>query len=117
MPIEKPIDKGSLNIPLGDGGSMSSTRTAIGSLLLVLLITVATALGQTSTGEVNGTVTDPSGAVVPSASVKLINQATNIETRVSPNQNGYFTFVNVAPGNYVIKVEAQGFKTAETPRF
>jgi hypothetical protein len=82
-----------------------------------LTVSVVTALGQTATGEVNGTVTDPSGAVIPSASVKLTNQATGIATTVSPNQNGYFTFVNVAPGSYVLRVEAQGFKMAQTAPF
>src|SRR5215467_5257897 len=96
---------------------MSSTRTFIGLLLLVLTVFVPAALGQTSTGEVNGTVTDPAGAIIPSASVKLINQATGIETSVSPNQNGYFTFVNVLPGSYVLRVEAQGFKLAQTAPF
>jgi hypothetical protein len=96
---------------------MDSIRAAIGSLFLVLAVTVVTALGQTATGEVNGTISDPAGAIIPTASVKLINQATGIEATVSPNQNGYFTFVNVAPGSYILRVEAQGFKMAQSPAF
>src|SRR5262249_45684533 len=93
------------------------TRTVIGSLLLALTVSTATALAQTATGEVNGTITDPAGAIIPTASVRLINQATEIETAVSPNQNGYFTFVNVVPGSYVLRIEAKGFKMAQTAPF
>lgn len=87
------------------------------SLVLVLMATSPVIFGQTSTGEVNGTVSDPNGAVVNGATVKLVNQATNIEEQVKPNQSGYFTFVNVKPGRYVLRVEAQGFKTTQTAVF
>jgi len=93
----------------------SLSRTA--SLFLVLIATSPVIFGQTSTGEVNGTVSDPNGAVVNGATAKLINQATNIEEQVKPNQNGYFTFVNVKPGRYVLRVEAPGFKTTQTAVF
>src|SRR5215475_10647140 len=88
------------------------------SLLLAALVTLSsTIFGQTSTGEVNGTVIDPVGAAVPGAIVKLINQATKIETVARPNQGGYYVFVNVRPGPYVLRVEAQGFKAAQIPVF
>jgi len=88
--------------------------------LLVVILTVPTSpplYGQTAIGEVNGTVTDPSGGFVPAARVKLINQATKIEDRASTNSNGYFVFINVRPGTYILKVEVQGFKTAQLPPF
>ena len=62
-------------------------------LVLVLVASSPLVLGQTATGEVNGTITDPNGAVMTGATAKLINQATNIEVRTQPNQNGFFTFV------------------------
>jgi hypothetical protein len=43
---------------------------------------------------------ETTGAVVPGAKVTLIAQATNIETERPTNDSGYFTFVNVKPGNY-----------------
>lgn len=87
-------------------------------LLLGMLVALASApYAQTSFGEVNGTVVDQTGAVVASGAVTLVNQATNIEFKRPINQNGYFTFVNVRPGSYVLKVEAQGFKTAQTAPF
>ena len=86
-------------------------------LVLVLVASGPSVPGQTATGEVNGTVTDPNGAVMPGATAMLINQATNIEVRAQPNQNGTFTFVNVKPGRYLLRVEAKGFKTAQTSAF
>jgi len=88
------------------------------ALLLAALMTLSlTIFGQTSSGEVNGSVTDQSGAAISAATVKLINQSTGIETQASLNKDGRFTFVNAKPGIYVLRVEAQGFKTAQTPAF
>src|SRR5262245_58197107 len=88
------------------------------ALLLAALMTLSlTVFGQTSSGEVNGDIVDQTGAAISSANVKLINQATRIETQASLNKDGRFTFVNVKPGSYVLRVEAQGFKTAQTPSF
>ena len=67
-------------------------------LVLVLVVSASSVLGQTATGEVNGTITDPNGAVMGGATATMINQATNIEVRAQANQSGYFTFVNVKPG-------------------
>lgn len=95
---------------------MTSLKT-IAALLFVTLVSCPALYAQTSFGEVNGTVVEQTEAVVANGTVTLINQATNIETKRSINQNGFFTFVNVRPGPYVLKVEAQGFKTAQTPPF
>lgn len=87
-------------------------------LLLVMIVVPAAALyGQTSAGAVNGTVTDPSGAVIVGATVRLSSPATNIETRTTTNSSGYFTFVNVRPGPYELRLEASGFKTAQVVSF
>src|SRR5262245_2997835 len=90
-------------------------RALAATLLLLLSASVITA--QTSTGEVNGTVTDPNGSSLPGAIVKLINQATKIETEVKTNDAGYFTIINVKPGGYVLRVEVQNFKGLQTAPF
>ncbi len=87
------------------------------ALLFLVCAPAAPAAAQTSFGGVNGTVTDPSGAVVPGATARLINEATNIESRITTNQSGYFSFVNVRPGAYVLRIEATGFKTAQVATF
>ena len=90
-------------------------RALAAALLLLLSASLLTA--QTSTGEVNGTVTDPNGGSLPGAVIKLINQATKIETEVKANDSGSFTIVNVKPGNYVLRVEVPKFKGLETAPF
>src|SRR5437870_7810694 len=95
---------------------MSFLRTTLATLVF-LLISAATLNAQSATGEVNGTVTDPSGGAVPGASIKLVDQATKIESAATTNQSGYFTFVNLKPANYVLLVEVKGFKKALTNPF
>ena len=86
-------------------------------LLVLLFVPASMVYGQSAVGEVNGTVTDNSGAVVAGATVDLINEATKIENRATTNSNGYFVFINVKPGKYVLGVEAQGFKTIQISSF
>src|SRR5215216_2683784 len=95
---------------------MKFLKTVILSAFAVAAFAAA-ARAQTATGGVNGTVTDQNGAVVPGASVALVNRATNIETRVAAGDGGYYTFVNVSPGTYVLRVEAAGFSVVQTSPF
>src|SRR2546430_3654971 len=85
--------------------------------LLLCLVSAVALQAQTATGEVNGTVTDPNGAAVPGAMVKLINQATKGETEATTNQSGYFTFVSLKPASYTLMVETKGFKKSLTNAF
>ncbi len=96
---------------------MRSVRMAVTLLLVMLIVPGSRLFGQTATGEVNGTAMDKSGAVVPGATVKLTNQGTNIVSHALTNSSGYFVFVNVQPGTYVLTVEKQGFKTAQVLSF
>jgi hypothetical protein len=68
-----------------------------------------------STGALTGTVTDPSGGVVPGASVTLVNAATGQSQTTESGSNGVFRFSLLAPGTYSVKVSAAGFKTTEVP--
>jgi Carboxypeptidase regulatory-like domain/TonB dependent receptor-like, beta-barrel len=96
-------------------GFLFKARAAL--LLAALMSLSLTVFGQTSSGEVNGAIVDQTGSAISAATVKLINQATGIETQASLNKDGRFTLVNVKPGIYVLRVEAQGFKTAQTSSF
>ena len=72
-----------------------------------------TGFAQTgTTGTVIGTVSDPSGAAVTSATVVLRNKATNLEVTQPTNASGEYTFVNVAPGEYQVSVKKDGFRTS-----
>src|SRR5213592_2230441 len=85
--------------------------------LLVCLAFLASApsvLAQgTGSATLRGTVKDPKGAVVPSATVTVINERTKDERKTTTNDEGVYVFSALTPGNYTLKVEAQGFKTAE----
>src|SRR5688572_22273855 len=71
------------------------------------------ASAQPITGEISGTVTDPSGAVVPQANVELVREGTSATRTSSTNQSGIFVFAALSPGTYKLKVSATGFKGFE----
>jgi hypothetical protein len=87
-------------------------------LFVLFALCVGTALpGWTqavATGTVQGAVTDPTGAVVPGATVTLTNNATGASVTSGTNDAGRYVLVNVSPGDYVISVAKQGFATTKT---
>jgi len=86
-------------------------RHAFWSTLMLLL--VATSLfSQTFRGAINGTVTDPAGAVVAGASVKATNTATGVSLDTKSTSDGQFAFQDLPLGNYKISVTAAGFSPA-----
>jgi len=86
-------------------------RHAFWSTLMLLL--VATSLfSQTFRGAINGTVTDPAGAVVAGASVKATNTATGVSLDTKSTSDGQFAFQDLPLGNYKISVSAAGFSPA-----
>ncbi|MDX6694502.1 MAG: hypothetical protein QOF02_2105 [Blastocatellia bacterium] len=70
----------------------------------------AQALG--GAGTVSGVVTDPNGAVVPSASINIANPVTGYTRTTKTDAEGAFRFDNVPPNNYQLSVTAEGFTTA-----
>ena len=82
-------------------------------LFAFAVASVPSGIAQTgTTGTVIGTVSDPSGAAVTSATVVLRNKATNIEVTQPTNAAGQYTFVNVVPGEYEVSVKKDGFRTS-----
>lgn len=82
-------------------------------LFAIAVALVPSGFAQTgTTGTVIGTVSDPSGAAVTSATVVLRNKATNIEVTQPTNATGQYTFVNVVPGEYEVSVKKDGFRTS-----
>ncbi|MGH9403282.1 MAG: carboxypeptidase regulatory-like domain-containing protein, partial [Terriglobia bacterium] len=79
-----------------------------GAALLFLFSSVL--LGQTTFGSLTGTITDPSGGVVPGVQVTLTNMGTNGKVVSTTNADGIYAFVNVQPGSYRIDAEKDGFK-------
>ena len=90
--------------------------TLVGRLLqtILLLLAVASLLSaQSSQSSVNGTVRDQSGAVIPGASVQLVNSDTGINSRTVTNEAGFYVFPAVNPGPYRLTVESSGMQTLE----
>jgi hypothetical protein len=78
------------------------------SIIAVAALTSG-AFAQT-TGSIEGTVTDPSGAPVPKASVKITQRQTGVVTASETNGAGYYLVENLAPGAYDVGVNQPGFK-------
>lgn len=68
---------------------------------------------QLPTARVSGTVTDPSGAVVPGAQIILTNTANGFTYNAVAGSSGEYVVPDLLPANYTLKVEARGFKTYE----
>ena len=65
---------------------------------------------QVTFGSVLGTVSDPSGATVAGATVKLTNSGTNETRSLQTGSGGTFAFPNLSAGQYQVEIEATGFK-------
>src|SRR5437867_812575 len=81
-------------------------------LALAILVVLSLAVGvsaQTFRGAINGTVTDPSGGVVPNAAVKATEIATGIDHNTTTTSEGVFAFQDIPLGLYKVAVTASGF--------
>jgi hypothetical protein len=78
----------------------------------VVVLTASAAFAQ-NTGSLRGVVTDPSGGVLPTATVSLINEGTKETRTTKTNNEGNYFFAAVFPGVYTVRVEMPGFKNAE----
>lgn len=94
-----------------------STFFALGALTLATAFVCApraSAQASISTGTIQGSVTDASGAVVPGASVVVSNKATGQALHLTANSSGSWSSGALQPGDYVVSVSAQGFRNTET---
>ncbi len=84
------------------------------SLLCIVFCSLALFAQTTiSTGSIQGTITDPSGAVVSAAKISISNKATGRLISVRSTTAGAYTSGALTPGDYALRVEATGFKTSE----
>ena len=87
------------------------THRVVTAFLVFTAITRIPAVAQTaSTGSVVGTVRDPSGAVVPSASIELVGAATGFHQHTLTSGGGAYTFAQVPPGDFEIRATSPGFQ-------
>jgi len=83
-------------------------------ILLAFFATLSLIWAQAETGQITGSITDASGAIVANASVTVTNTATGAQRVTKPNGNGIYTVTNLIPGDYSLKVSAPGFSTSES---
>lgn len=91
-------------------------HAAFAALVLDGLLLPSLAFGQVSTATVVGTVTDPAGAVVPGASIVLVNTQTGVETRSQTNDAGNYRIQNIQVGSYSLSASADGFSIKRVDR-
>ncbi|HME08821.1 MAG TPA: TonB-dependent receptor [Bryobacteraceae bacterium] len=79
-------------------------------IVLALVFALISAQGQTFRGAINGTVTDPSGAVIANAKVVATDVGTNIAHNSVSTNAGEFSFQDIPTGKYTVAVSAAGFQ-------
>jgi hypothetical protein len=80
---------------------------------IVVVILAGFAFGQSPTGEIAGVVRDPSGAVVPNASITIVNQNTGERKSAVTNESGEYVAPLLPVGVYTVSAGMSGFRTAE----
>src|SRR6202043_3982353 len=83
-------------------------------LVVFVLLSTAMLVGQTFRGTILGTVTDPSGAVVAGATVKVRNVATGLERTTATSADGSYAVSELPIGSYSVTVTQAGLQTAVT---
>ncbi|MES2390950.1 MAG: carboxypeptidase regulatory-like domain-containing protein [Acidobacteriota bacterium] len=87
-----------------------NSSVALAILAFLLLVVGTLAHGQAVSGTIVGTVTDPTGAVVPKAQVTITLTGQSLVNTTVTNESGNFTLPNLPPGTYTVSAAASGFK-------
>src|SRR6476661_8266342 len=88
----------------------STIKLSLPVLLMIFLLSATCVWGQLGTSTIRGTITDPSGAAVPGATVTITNLQTNLSMTLTTGHAGTYSFETIPPGDYKVEMEAQGFK-------
>jgi protocatechuate 3,4-dioxygenase beta subunit len=86
-------------------------------ITLILIGASASVFGQIGSSSLSGTVTDPSGAVVPNAIVTLTSAEQSVSRTTKTGPEGVYVIPTLAPGRYQVKVTANGFVEQQTQPF
>src|SRR5437870_1845173 len=82
--------------------------------MIVLTLSCSALFAQLPTSTLNGTVTDPQGAAVANAKVTIVSQTTGAVRDTTTDAQGFYTFTNLTPADYTIRVESPTFAKSET---
>jgi hypothetical protein len=94
---------------------MRKSSSAVIALCFVLLLCGATWAQTVNQGSIEGTVTDPSGAVIPGTALTATNTATGLAQTTQSNAEGYYRFIALPVGSYDLTINKTGF-AAQTRR-
>src|SRR5260370_15640864 len=84
---------------------------------VIVLFSALAAMAQVDTGAILGVVTDRSGAVVPGAGVKIVEESTNSLTELHTNDSGFYSAPALRPGRYQVTVAKEGFRPQKSQSF
>ena len=90
------------------------------TLKLLTLVFAALAVQSVfaqSAGSLSGVVSDPTGAVIPGATVKIVSVETGAERTATGNNEGFYTVQQLSPGTYKITITQSGFKSSQIEAF
>jgi hypothetical protein len=87
---------------------------AVGCILCLSALISLPLRAQVAGATLTGTITDAQGGAVPNAKVSARNTATGVSTDTTTNATGFYSIVNLLPGDYEVNVSAQGFNTIAT---
>jgi hypothetical protein len=85
-------------------------RIKLLAVLVVLFLAAGLAFGQREMGTINGTITDPTGAVVPDATITVTSVATGAARTTSTGSSGYYSMASLKADIYDVTIEGKGFQ-------
>ncbi len=94
---------------------MKTLRVVLFSITLLLIPALVSA--QDATARVAGTITDPTGAVIPGVQVTVTSTATQVSRKVDTNHDGYYQVLALPIGNYRVTAEHAGFRTVVSDEY
>ena len=108
------VAKGGSRVGARGGARMFKTTLRVLAVAIAVCALAIPAAAQVTTGTVTGNIKDAQGGVIPGATVTLISstRGTTLAT-VTADTDGVYTFPNVPPDTYMIRVTMDGFKTLE----
>ena len=91
-----------------------SALAAAAAFLVLCGLWTPKAVGQAVFGSILGTVTDPSGAAVANAKVRVTSQTKNTVSEATTNESGNYSVTHLSADAYTVRIEGAGFKVVNT---
>src|SRR6202171_6404223 len=93
-------------------GPQKLTKILAPLVVIVFSLSLTASIYSQVTGAtLSGTISDPSGGLIPGAQISIRNTATGMNKDFQADSDGYYTAPNLAPGTYEVRITAKGFNT------